>query len=291
MRPSALSSMRGSALAIQVIASAGIVRCVIGPIASAYSAVPMPTLPPSRNPVSKTIASTPVRTTRIECPRPAIPTVLRGLAAPRLLRLLRLLGAWRSDSGIAYRELASALRGLVIGGSLPPHTRLPSERALAQALGVSRNTATAALGILREEGYLDARPGIGSWIVHRPITQERPDEPFPTRPETIDLTHANLPAAPVLGELSLAAARAMRRELGGNGYEPFGLRATRFSWRPRRIPPPSTRCAPTAASRSASLSGPTAGHGSAVRDAARRQDSAGIPRPRLPEPHRCRDLG
>jgi DNA-binding transcriptional ArsR family regulator len=218
--------------------------------------VPMPTLPPSRNPVSKTIASTPVRTTRIECPRPAIPTVLRGLAAPRLLRLL---GAWRSDSGIAYRELASALRGLVIGGSLPPHTRLPSERALAQALGVSRNTATAALGILREEGYLDARPGIGSWIVHRPITQERPDEPFPTRPETIDLTHANLPAPPVLGELALAAARAMRRELGGNGYEPFGLRATRFSWRPRRIPPPSTRCAPTAASRSASLSGPTAG--------------------------------
>ncbi len=139
---------------------------------------------------------------------------------------MRLLGDWRSG-GTAYPALAAALRGLIVDGRLPPHTRLPSERALALALGVSRNTATAALDVLREQGYLASRRGTGSWVTSPPAAVDRPDEPLPPAGDTIDLTLANLPAPDELGAFAAAAAAALPREFGGHGYEPFGLPAAR----------------------------------------------------------------
>ena len=87
----------------------------------------------------------------------------RGLSGPHLARLL---GSWRS-SGPAYASLARALRLLVLDGRLPLRTRLPGERELAEALGVSRTTATAAYAALpprlkaRVDGLqgLHCRPG------------------------------------------------------------------------------------------------------------------------------------
>jgi DNA-binding transcriptional MocR family regulator len=149
--------------------------------------------------------------------------VLRRLATPHLVRLL---GDWRGG-GTAYPALAGALRALIVEGRLPPHTRLPSERSLAVALGVSRNTATAALDVLREEGYLASRRGAGSWVTAPAAAEDRPDEPLPPLGDVIDLTLANLPAPAELAELAVAAAHALPRELGGHGYEPFGLPATR----------------------------------------------------------------
>ena len=139
---------------------------------------------------------------------------------------MRLLGDWRGG-GTAYPALAAALRGLIVDGRLPPHTRLPSERALALALGVSRNTATAALDVLREQGYLASRRGTGSWVTSPPAPVDRPDEPLPPAGDTIDLTLANLPAPDELGALAAGAAAALPREFGGHGYEPFGLPAAR----------------------------------------------------------------
>ncbi|KWX67688.1 hypothetical protein ASJ79_20740 [Mycobacterium sp. NAZ190054] len=73
--------------------------------------------------------------------------------------LARELGNWRtsSRSGPAYHGLADAIRLLVIDGRVPVGARLPSERALAEALHVSRTTVTAAYAQLREDGYLNAR--------------------------------------------------------------------------------------------------------------------------------------
>jgi DNA-binding transcriptional MocR family regulator len=149
--------------------------------------------------------------------------VLRRLATPHLVRLL---GEWRGGA-TAYPALAAALRALIVEGRLPPHTRLPSERALAAALGVSRNTATAALDVLREQGYLASRRGRGSWITSPPIPANRPDEQLPPAADMIDLTLANLPAPANLGALAANAAAALVGELGGHGYEPFGLPAAR----------------------------------------------------------------
>jgi DNA-binding transcriptional MocR family regulator len=148
---------------------------------------------------------------------------LRRLSTPHLVRLL---GEWRGG-GVAYPALAAALRALIVEGRLPPYTRLPSERELALALGVSRNTVTAALDVLREQRYLASRRGRGSWITSPPVPEHRPDEAEPPAGDMIDLTLANLPAPPELAELAVRAAEALAPELGGHGYEPFGLPSTR----------------------------------------------------------------
>jgi DNA-binding transcriptional MocR family regulator len=150
---------------------------------------------------------------------------LRRLATPHLMRLL---GEWRGG-GVAYPALAAALRGLIVEGRLPPYTRLPSERELALALGVSRNTVTAALDVLRAQRYLASRRGRGSWITSPPVSEGRPDEAEPPAGDIIDLTLANLPAPPDLAELALHAAHALAPELGSHGYEPFGLALTRVA--------------------------------------------------------------
>ncbi len=78
--------------------------------------------------------------------------------------LARELGNWRtsSRSGPAYFGLADAIRLLIIDGRLPVGARLPSERAMADTLRVSRTTVTAAYAQLREDGYLNARRGARS---------------------------------------------------------------------------------------------------------------------------------
>src|SRR3954452_23025569 len=76
--------------------------------------------------------------------------------------IARLLGSWRA-SGPAYASLARALRLLVLDGGVPLRTGLPRGRGVADALGGSRTTATAAYAALREEGFLASRGGSGSW--------------------------------------------------------------------------------------------------------------------------------
>ena len=60
-------------------------------------------------------------------------------------------------SGPLYRRIYHALKSDISGGRLLPHTRLPSTRALAADLGVSRNTVTLAYEQLIAEGYLLSR--------------------------------------------------------------------------------------------------------------------------------------
>ncbi len=78
--------------------------------------------------------------------------------------MARELGNWRtsSRSGPAYHGLADAVRLLIVDGRIPVGARLPSERAMADALRVSRTTVTAAYAQLRDDGYLNARRGARS---------------------------------------------------------------------------------------------------------------------------------
>ena len=66
------------------------------------------------------------------------------------------------DRSPAYRGLAEALRVLITDGRVPVGVRLPSERELTDALGVSRTTVTRAYAELREHGFLVSRQGSGS---------------------------------------------------------------------------------------------------------------------------------
>jgi DNA-binding transcriptional MocR family regulator len=51
---------------------------------------------------------------------------------------------------------------LIVDGRLPVGAQLPSERALADALRVSRTTVTAAYSQMRDDGYLNGRRGARS---------------------------------------------------------------------------------------------------------------------------------
>ncbi len=63
-----------------------------------------------------------------------------------------------------YRQLYFAIREAILAGQLQPSARLPSTRALAKDLGLSRNTTVAAYEQLLAEGYLDGRIGAGSYV-------------------------------------------------------------------------------------------------------------------------------
>ncbi len=75
------------------------------------------------------------------------------------------LGDWEAGSGSAYRRLAGAIRGRAEAGGLPVGARLPAERSLAGALGVSRTTVVAAYELLRQDGWLESRRGSGSRVI------------------------------------------------------------------------------------------------------------------------------
>ena len=89
-------------------------------------------------------------------------------------------GARPVVAGRPTSGLADAIRLLIVDGRLPVGARLPSERALADALRVSRTTVTAAYAQLREDGYLNARRGARSTtalpVAHPPL-RPRPSPP------------------------------------------------------------------------------------------------------------------
>ncbi len=62
------------------------------------------------------------------------------------------------------RSLRSALREAVRSGRLASGTRLPSSRALAADLGVSRGLLTETYEQLTAEGYLRSDRGSGTWV-------------------------------------------------------------------------------------------------------------------------------
>src|SRR6478672_2250360 len=94
--------------------------------------------------------------------------------------LARELGNWRTanGSGPVYQGLSDGMRMLIVDGRLPVGARLPSERALADALRVSRTTVTAAYSQLGEDGYLNARRGARSTTA-LPVAPAVRAEPVP----------------------------------------------------------------------------------------------------------------
>ncbi|NHN56923.1 PLP-dependent aminotransferase family protein [Calidifontibacter sp. DB0510] len=78
-------------------------------------------------------------------------------------RLAELLGP--ADVSVPrYRSLADGIRSLVWDARVLDGTRLPSERELVVALGVSRTTVTKAYGELIDAGYAVARRGSGTVV-------------------------------------------------------------------------------------------------------------------------------
>lgn len=66
-----------------------------------------------------------------------------------------------------HEQVASTIRRAIGEGSYAPGDRLPSARALAEALGINSNTVLRALRELREEGLLEFRRGRGVSVARR----------------------------------------------------------------------------------------------------------------------------
>ena len=87
-----------------------------------------------------------------------------------------------------HRQLYDEIRAAVLGGRLSAGARLPSTRALASDLAVSRNTVAGAFDQLLAEGYIEGRPGAGTFVAKElpedllRVSPGRPPPPAPPRP-------------------------------------------------------------------------------------------------------------
>ncbi|RXZ47436.1 PLP-dependent aminotransferase family protein [Agromyces fucosus] len=135
-----------------------------------------------------------------------------------------LLGDWRSGAGSAYHALAERIRLLVLDGRIPVDTRLPAERDLAERLGLSRTTVTAAYRHLREQGLVLSVRGSGS-------VARLPGAPtmLPPAPaaDYIDFSKAAPTALPWLPDLARQAVEDLPEHLGDAGFDPIGTPALR----------------------------------------------------------------
>lgn len=87
----------------------------------------------------------------------------------------------RADRSPLHRQLERGLRDAIRSGRLAPDVTLPSSRALAGQLGVSRGIVVEAYEQLAAEGYLAARRG-GATRVARPASAEAVRRATPTTP-------------------------------------------------------------------------------------------------------------
>src|SRR5436305_2504745 len=133
--------------------------------------------------------------------------------------------------GPLHEQLERRLRDLVRSGRLPPGTRLPSSRALAAELEVSRGVVLEAYGQLTAEGYLTASQGAPTRVAHA-STVERPPLPASSlepryvhdfRPTIPDLT--SFPRDRWLRSLRSATRDVQFGELGDQ--DPRGATALR----------------------------------------------------------------
>lgn len=67
----------------------------------------------------------------------------------------------------AYRQIANALRALLVDGTFPVGEPLPTVRQLAVDLGVHHNTVAEAFRLLSDEGWLDLRRRHGAIVLDR----------------------------------------------------------------------------------------------------------------------------
>ena len=87
---------------------------------------------------------------------------MTGLISP-----LDVLSVDRTSTVQLHRQLYDALRQYILQGRLPPNGRLPSTRALAEQLQISRNTVIAAYDQLLAEGYIETQAGLGTHVAAR----------------------------------------------------------------------------------------------------------------------------
>jgi DNA-binding transcriptional regulator YhcF (GntR family) len=66
-----------------------------------------------------------------------------------------------------FERIVEDIRSRIESGQLLPGERIPSARAITREWGVAVVTATRALAVLRDQGLVRARPGVGTVVAER----------------------------------------------------------------------------------------------------------------------------
>src|SRR6202046_3203756 len=81
----------------------------------------------------------------------------------------------KADAGVPlHRQLYLVLHDEIARGAMAPGDALPTEQALCDQFGVSRITVRRALADLAEQGYIERRQGVGSFVRQRGRSDEVP---------------------------------------------------------------------------------------------------------------------
>ena len=147
-------------------------------------------------------------------------------------QLADVLDHWQTGTGPLYQQLADAIVSLAEAGSLDHGARMPSERALADHLHLSRNTVTAAYVQLRDQGWLEVRPGAAPTLGSRSrgvmalSAEDRFSKILTGQYEPIvAFNTASPPPAPVVSQaLNNPAEFLGGAPVQGNGYAALGHR-------------------------------------------------------------------
>jgi len=159
------------------------------------------------------------------------------------------MGSWdlaitldRSAKEPLYLQLVKAIESGIRKGRFKPGEALPGTRALADLLGVNRNTALAAYKELEAEGWITVSPDSGTFVAmqlpfaldsHAGIAAQDSmswkratarTEPFYQPPATVVDAFRLIPDLP---DLRLAPTAAMLRDLRGLAVEAGNLVLTR----------------------------------------------------------------
>lgn len=117
-----------------------------------------------------------------------------------------------------HRQLYGQLRQAILDGRLAAGSRIPSTRALAAQLRLSRNTVSGAYDQLLAEGYIVARTGSGTFIA-----DVLPDDLFEARPRGRGRARQ---AGGTSEQMPVALSHWARRALAGAATDPAHLPGT-----------------------------------------------------------------
>ena len=81
-----------------------------------------------------------------------------------------------SSTTPVYRQIADAIRAVLVAGGLPGGEQLPTIRALAMDLAVHPNTVAGAYRMLEEEGFIELGRRRGATVIARKAPRASAEE-------------------------------------------------------------------------------------------------------------------
>jgi GntR family transcriptional regulator/MocR family aminotransferase len=135
----------------------------------------------------------------------------------------------RASAAPMHRQVYDQIRDAILGGRLAPGRRLPSTRALADELSVSRNTVLVAYDQLFAEGYTEGHVGSGTRV-----SRILPEDVLAARTQAEKRSLSGTVPNTVLsqkGQAILAAKpNVHRRSSSGQAFRPGLPEIERFPW-------------------------------------------------------------